>query len=219
MSHERGTNPRQLVIHSQLLDELVRLAKGVRDRQDSRTSSRLAQAFVELRVFQLQNWRALSRLQSGKTPGGETTTAKLYWSEMSQRFHATAMQVLADAAPLWKGATDNPGDGRWQRSWLYYRAASIFAGTKRSRGPSSGSARSVCHESDGAERRPPCPKKSLPKFEAIIYEVTGPVATITLDRPEMANAQNTQLIDEGDAAFDLADADDLVRVVVLCRKG
>ena len=35
--------------------------------------------------------------------------------------------------------------------------------------------------------------KSLPKFEAIIYEVTGPVATITLDRPEMANAQNTQL--------------------------
>jgi len=23
---------------------------------------------------------------------------------------------------------DNPGDGRWQRSWLYYQAASIFAG-------------------------------------------------------------------------------------------
>ena len=56
---------------------------------------------------------------------------------------------------------------------------------------------------------------SSPKFETIIYEVTGPVATITLDRPEMANAQNTQLIDEVDAAFDLADADDQVRVVVL----
>ena len=120
---------RDRVIHSQLLDELVRLAERSGIGSDSRTSSRLAQAFVELRVFQLQNWRALSRLQSGKTPGGETTTAKLYWSEMSQRFHATAMQVLADAAPLWKGATDNPGDGRWQRSWLYYRAASIFAGT------------------------------------------------------------------------------------------
>ena len=25
--------------------------------------------------------------------------------------------------------TDNPGDGEWQRSWLYYQAASIFAGT------------------------------------------------------------------------------------------
>ena len=48
---------------------------------------------------------------------------------MSQRMHATAMSVLGDEAPLWRGAQDNPADGRWQRSWLYYRAASIFAGT------------------------------------------------------------------------------------------
>ena len=39
-------------------------------------------------------------------------------------------------------------------------------------------------------------------FETIRYEVDGPVATITLDRPDAANAQNTQLIDELDAAFD-----------------
>jgi alkylation response protein AidB-like acyl-CoA dehydrogenase len=48
---------------------------------------------------------------------------------MSQRLHRTALDVLGDAAPLWRGATANPGDGRWQRSWLYYRAASIFAGS------------------------------------------------------------------------------------------
>ena len=35
----------------------------------------------------------------------------------------------------------------------------------------------------------------------------------------MANAQDTQLINEVDAACDLADADDLVRVVVLAGKG
>ena len=28
-----------------------------------------------------------------------------------------------------EGARDNPGDGRWQRSWLYYQASSIWAGT------------------------------------------------------------------------------------------
>ena len=129
LSQERGTNPRQLVIHSQLLEELVRMAeeRGVSD--DPRTAARLAQAFVEIRIFQLQNLRTLSRLQSGEEPGAETATAKLYWSEMSQRLHSTAMKVLADAAPLWRGAALNPGDGRWQRSWLYYRAASIFAGT------------------------------------------------------------------------------------------
>ena len=129
LAGERGTNPRQLVIHAQLLDELVRLAsqRGLAD--DPRTAQDLAQAFVEVRLFQLQNWRTLSKHAHGRQPGSETATAKLYWSEMSQRLHAAAMRVLGEAAPLWRDAHDNPAGGRWQRSWLYYRAASIFAGT------------------------------------------------------------------------------------------
>ena len=129
LTHERGTNPRQLVIHTQLLDELFRLAVERGLMSDPRTAQDLAQAFVELRLFQLQNWRSLSRLQHGRELGPEAATAKLYWSEMSQRLHRIAMDILGDEAPLWRDATDNPGDGRWQRSWLYYRAASIFAGT------------------------------------------------------------------------------------------
>jgi alkylation response protein AidB-like acyl-CoA dehydrogenase len=54
---------------------------------------------------------------------------KLYWSEMSKRLHSLALDVLGDAAPLWHGASGNPGDGSWQRAWLYYQASSIFAGT------------------------------------------------------------------------------------------
>ena len=46
-----------------------------------------------------------------------------FWAKIS------AMSVLGTASPLWKGAADNPGDGVWQRSWLYYQAASIFAGS------------------------------------------------------------------------------------------
>ena len=56
-------------------------------------------------------------------------------------------------------------------------------------------------------------------FDTIEYTVNGAVATITLNRPEVANAQNTQLIDELDAAFDLAGADDDVRVVVMAANG
>ena len=129
LAGERGTNPRQLVIHAQLLDELLRLASQRSLARDPRTAQDLAQAFVEVRLFQLQNWRTLSKHAHGRPTGAETDTAKLYWSEMSQRLHATAMRVLGDAAPLWREARDNPGGGRWQRSWLYYRAASIFAGT------------------------------------------------------------------------------------------
>ena len=129
LAGERGTNPRQLVIHAQLLDELVRLAAERGLATEPRTAQDLAQAFVEVRLFQLQNWRALSKHAHSRRPGPETATAKLYWSEMSQRLHATAMRILGDAAPLWRGAHGNPAGGRWQRSWLYYRAASIFAGT------------------------------------------------------------------------------------------
>jgi enoyl-CoA hydratase len=56
-------------------------------------------------------------------------------------------------------------------------------------------------------------------FETILYVVDGAVATITMNRPDMANAQDSTLIDELDAAFDLADADDAVRVVILAGKG
>ena len=57
------------------------------------------------------------------------------------------------------------------------------------------------------------------EFATIIYEVEGPVATITMNRPEVANAQDTWLIDELDAAFDRAEADDDVRVVMLAGAG
>jgi len=56
-------------------------------------------------------------------------------------------------------------------------------------------------------------------FTTIRYEVDGAIATVTMDRPDVANAQNSTLIDELDAAFDLADADDAVRVVILAGAG
>ncbi|WP_208026982.1 acyl-CoA dehydrogenase family protein [Rhabdothermincola sediminis] len=129
LTHERGTNPRQLVIHAQLLEELLRLALEQGRFDDPRLQQRLAEAYVEVRLFQLHNWRSLSRLEHGRELGPEGSALKLYWSEMSKRLHDTAMAVLADAAPLWWGASGNPGGGRWQRSWLYYHAASVFAGT------------------------------------------------------------------------------------------
>ena len=129
LSHERGTNPRQLVIHIQLLEELLRLAQERGGFDDVRLRQRLAEVYVEVRLFQLHNWRSVSRLARGLEPGPEGSSLKLYWSEMSKRLHDVGMAVLGPAAPLWKGADDNPGEGRWQRSWLYYQGASIWAGT------------------------------------------------------------------------------------------
>ena len=129
LAHERGINPRQLVIHSQLIEELLRLAEANGSFDSWRLRQQLAQVATEVRLFQLHNWRSLTRLSKGEAPGPEGSALKLYWSEMSKRLHRTALDVLGEASPLWEGAPGNPADGAWQRSWLYYQASSIFAGT------------------------------------------------------------------------------------------
>ena len=120
LSHERGINPRQLVIHTQLCQDLVGVAAAGPAYDDPRLRQQVAQSYVEMRLFQLQSLRTLSRLAKGEEPGPEGSGSKLYWSQMSQRMHDVAMHVLGDEAALW---------GPWQRSWLYYRAASVWAGT------------------------------------------------------------------------------------------
>ena len=129
LSHERGTSPRQLVKHIQLVDDLLRMVIESDLVEEPRLRQRVAQAYMDVRVFQLHNWRSLSRLERGLDPGPEGSLLKLYWSEMTQCLHDTVMAALGPAAPLWRGAEGNPGDGRWQRSFLYYRSARIFAGT------------------------------------------------------------------------------------------
>ena len=96
---------------------------------DVEIADALAQSFVELRVLRLHNWRTLSRLTKGIEPGPESSITKLAWTDMTQALSARALDVVGAAAPLWWGASDNPGDGFWQRQWLWSKAASIAGGT------------------------------------------------------------------------------------------
>jgi len=80
-------------------------------------------------MTKLHNWRTLTQLRRHGKPGPESSLVKLFWSEMSQRLHDTAMQVLGVDGQYWPGEPRATGRGRWLRSYLYYRAATIFAGT------------------------------------------------------------------------------------------
>jgi alkylation response protein AidB-like acyl-CoA dehydrogenase len=126
LSHERGTNPRQLVIHLEAVAELFRLAEELDAGADPRIRQRLAASYIDIRLFQLHSWRNLSRLAHGHAVGPEGSLVKLQWSEASQRLHRLALDVIGADSPFWR---DTPGGGRWQRAWLYYLASSIWAGT------------------------------------------------------------------------------------------
>lgn len=56
-------------------------------------------------------------------------------------------------------------------------------------------------------------------FDEILYNVDGPIATITLNRPHYKNAQGYRLLDEVDAAMDKAKDDKAVRVVIVRGSG
>jgi alkylation response protein AidB-like acyl-CoA dehydrogenase len=129
LSHERGTSPRQLVVHRILLAELLALARRTGADADPLIRQQLAQIWMEVEMTKLHNWRTLTHLRRHGKPGPESSLVKLFWSEMSQRLHDTAMQVLGVAGQHWPGEPRAVARGRWLRSYLYYRAASIFAGT------------------------------------------------------------------------------------------
>ena len=129
LSHERGTSPRQLVVHRMLLGELLALAHETGAARDPLRRQQLAQAWIAVELTKLHNWRTLTQLRRSGKPGPESSLVKLFWSEMSQHLHETAMQVLGTGGQLWCGEPRAAARGRWQRSWLYYRAATIFAGT------------------------------------------------------------------------------------------
>lgn len=73
----------------------------------------------------------------------------------------------------------------------------------------------VDRRSDGERSRRPR------EFEYIRYETIddGRIAAITLDRPKQRNAQTRGMLVELGAAFELAEADDTVRVVILRAAG
>ncbi len=57
------------------------------------------------------------------------------------------------------------------------------------------------------------------EFEFVIYEKKGKICYITLNRPEKHNALGYQLLDDIDAAFDYAEADESTNVLVLKANG
>ena len=56
-------------------------------------------------------------------------------------------------------------------------------------------------------------------YQQIRYEVDGPILTLTLNRPDKLNAFTVRMMHELIDAFDRADADDTVRVIIVTGAG
>jgi len=130
LAHERGTFPfKEQVVHEVYVEELYALAADLGTLDDPEVADALAASVVKLRLLRLQNLRTLSELGKGRELGPESSVSKLMWTDMTQSLSDAALKVVGTAAPLWVDATANPMGGKWQRQWLWSRAASIAGGT------------------------------------------------------------------------------------------
>ncbi|MBI2693600.1 enoyl-CoA hydratase [Mycobacterium nebraskense] len=75
----------------------------------------------------------------------------------------------------------------------------------------------TCSRGSATARKEHC----VQDFDYIRYDVVdqGLIAVITLDRPKQRNAQNRGMLVELGAAFELAESDDAIRVVILRGEG
>jgi alkylation response protein AidB-like acyl-CoA dehydrogenase len=138
LAHERGTAfPfKEQVIHKIAVDELVELAKGWRVGQRGAAASadacyrqRIAQSFIEVEIMRLHNYRMMTKLDRGEMPGPESSIVKLFWADLTQHLHDTALEILGPHGVAGRDADWPAPTARWQSSFLWARAGSIAGGT------------------------------------------------------------------------------------------
>ena len=116
-------------MHEVYLDELYALADELGTLDDLEMADALAEAAVKLRVLpppQLAHAHpagprrgAGSRVEHGQADVDRHDPDPVRGRAARAR----------PASPLWGDATGNPMDGKWQRQWLWSKAATIAGGT------------------------------------------------------------------------------------------
>ena len=131
LAHERGTAYpfKEQVVHEIYFDELMDDARALSALDDPVTADSLVDAYLELRLLRLRNYRTLSELGRGVEPGPGSSITKLVHSSMTRRLSAAALELLGEEAPLWPSPSSDLTAGTWQRQWLWSKAASIAGGT------------------------------------------------------------------------------------------
>jgi len=132
LSFERGTafaaTQVRLARHVDALVDLARQTPGVDGRpaiEDRAIAERLAMAQAEVTALGAMTAAGVSRVERTGVPGAQGSMVRVMHSELSQRVHALAMDVLGPRGL----ALDAPAG--WTHRYLYEFAATIGGGTSQ----------------------------------------------------------------------------------------
>jgi alkylation response protein AidB-like acyl-CoA dehydrogenase len=132
---ERGTLGASLQItFKRQIERLIELSRRV-DRngrpasEDPITRQKLAQIYMEIEIFRLNQMRTLTRMSKTGVPGAEGSIQKIFWSEMNQRMQQVAMEILGPYGQLTRESSYAIDHGQWAHAYLRARGNTIEAGT------------------------------------------------------------------------------------------
>ncbi len=131
LGHERSVG----APHARLIEELRDVIEMAQRRSptgridDPVLRQKLAQHYLETQVLRFSGYRTIGQTLRSGSPGPEGSVLKLFWTELDQRIHETAIEIEGPYSQLVRGCERAVGEGRWQYELLWSRAATIYAGT------------------------------------------------------------------------------------------
>ena len=126
---ERGLMLRSPARFQHTAQALIELYQRNRASADADPSIRDAvlRSWMEAEAYTLSTYNTASRLMKGGQIGPESSTNKIFWSELDVQMHETAMRILGARAELLQEAP-NAGDiGHWLDGFLFAQAGPIYA--------------------------------------------------------------------------------------------
>ncbi len=126
---ERGLMLRSPARFQMAAARLVELYRGRADSVEPEVRARVLQAWMDADAYALSIYSTASRLMAGGAIGPETSTNKIFWSELDLDLHKTALALLGAEAELTGAAPDASADiGDWLDGYVFSLAGPIYAG-------------------------------------------------------------------------------------------
>ncbi len=121
-------SPARFQVTAQALVKLY-LANRKKADQDPGVKDAVMRAWMEAEAYTMSTYRTVSLLAKGFKIGAESSTNKIFWSELDRQMHETALHILGTRAELLPHAPDAGDVDGWLEGFLFSTAGTIYAGT------------------------------------------------------------------------------------------